>query len=95
MRPNFFASSAVSAREKVRATSGNEASTPSAADSTAPPANERLPRWNWCDAMPQPAAPVSPGAIFFLALDDLLGDPVLGPHHDGQSGTKCASAAPR
>ena len=85
---------AVSRGKRIRATSGNEASTPTAAGQHAPRRrSDRLPTWNWCDAVPSARrVRARRRCASSWLVDHLLGDPVLRagsrPGRAGRSGRR-------
>ena len=68
--------------KRVRATSGIDASTPTAPASRAPKVRDRLPTWNWCDASPSARLVLSRNCCDCPSRrNGFLDDPVPGPDH--------------
>ena len=79
----------------MRATSGNEASTPTAPVSSAPTAKRPAADVELVRRRPQRPPRPGPAAVRFAQLvADLLGHPVLGPDHDRAERRRSARRPP-
>ena len=75
-------SCAVRRGKRMRARSGNDASTPRTPVKTAPKRKARLPSWNRSDTVPSTRRVCARRRVCFAELGlHLLGHPVLGPDH--------------